>query len=144
MIRLLGIGSGENGTANGDVGSGSESGGSDGAGLGPFEGLTYCDYGAATATDPVTGEMQGFVCKPQRGMFEKAMREAGVEDSRACYFVGMFCSVCSYPVLHLLLPGLCGGAVELRQSGHFALSELAQPSCSAVPYPHPHLFALPS
>jgi len=105
VVRLLGIGSGgtagegggggANGVSGGQGKDNSESEESEGNdGLGPFEGLTYCDYGAATATDPVTGEMQGFVCKPQRGMFEKAMREAGVEDPKACYFVGMF--VCFY------------------------------------------------
>ena len=43
-----------------------------------FEGLTYCDYGATP-----------FVCKPAEGMFRKAMKEAGVEDMKKCYFVGM-------------------------------------------------------
>lgn len=60
-------------------------------GYGYFEGLTYCDYGAATNIDPVTGEMEGFVCKPHQRMFEKAMREAGIVDPNECYFVGMLC-----------------------------------------------------
>ena len=44
-----------------------------------FEGLTYCDYAA-----------ERIICKPFPAMYEKAMREAGVEDVRDCYFVGMF------------------------------------------------------
>lgn len=42
-----------------------------------FDGITYCDY----AQTPL-------VCKPHKDMFEKAMREAGVEDVKDCYFVG--------------------------------------------------------
>ena len=42
-----------------------------------FEGITYCDYGAAN-----------FVCKPHNEMFQKAMYEAGISDPRKCYFVG--------------------------------------------------------
>ncbi|KAI9757234.1 MAG: mitochondrial membrane protein [Chaenotheca gracillima] len=41
-----------------------------------FEGVTYCDYGA-----------REFICKPHRGMFEKAMREAGAREGE-CSFVG--------------------------------------------------------
>ncbi|KAJ5987868.1 Haloacid dehalogenase-like hydrolase-domain-containing protein [Penicillium waksmanii] len=41
-----------------------------------FEGITYCDY-----------EIVPFICKPQVGMFEKAMREAGVGDVGGCFFV---------------------------------------------------------
>ncbi|KAI0478806.1 pyrimidine 5'-nucleotidase [Xylariaceae sp. FL0804] len=41
-----------------------------------FEGLTYCDY----AEIPI-------VCKPMEGMYERAMREAGVERAEDCYFV---------------------------------------------------------
>jgi pyrimidine and pyridine-specific 5'-nucleotidase len=42
-----------------------------------FEGLTYCDYSQVP-----------FVCKPQKGMFLKAMKEAGVSDVSKCFFVG--------------------------------------------------------
>src|SRR5690349_15019588 len=42
-----------------------------------FEGITYCDYGATP-----------LVCKPQPAMYERAMREAGVQRSEDCYFVG--------------------------------------------------------
>ncbi len=42
-----------------------------------FEGITYCDY----TTVPL-------VCKPHRDMFDKAMREAGVDAAVDCYFVG--------------------------------------------------------
>lgn len=45
-----------------------------------FEGLTYCDYAA-----------ERIVCKPHAAMYEKAMREAGVEEVGKCYFVGGFC-----------------------------------------------------
>ncbi|KAF4967709.1 hypothetical protein FSARC_4770 [Fusarium sarcochroum] len=41
-----------------------------------FEGLTYCDYAQVP-----------FVCKPQKDMFLKAMKEAGVSDTSNCYFV---------------------------------------------------------
>ncbi|KAF5984738.1 pyrimidine 5'-nucleotidase [Fusarium bulbicola] len=41
-----------------------------------FEGLTYCDYSQVP-----------FVCKPQKEMFMKAMREAGVSDVSRCYFI---------------------------------------------------------
>jgi pyrimidine and pyridine-specific 5'-nucleotidase len=42
-----------------------------------FDGLTYCDYAKVP-----------FVCKPQPGMFKKAMAAAGVEKFEDCYFVG--------------------------------------------------------
>jgi len=42
-----------------------------------FEGLTFCDYGAMP-----------FICKPQKEMYEKAMKEAGVNAKSNCYFVG--------------------------------------------------------
>ena len=42
-----------------------------------FDGLTFCNYGATP-----------FLCKPQTGMFEKAMKEAGVSTVGDCYFVG--------------------------------------------------------
>lgn len=42
-----------------------------------FEGITYCDYGA-----------EKFVCKPHEDMFQKVMKEAGVERVEDCYFVG--------------------------------------------------------
>ncbi|CAN9180230.1 unnamed protein product [Alternaria alternata] len=41
-----------------------------------FEGLTYCDYGVTP-----------MLCKPSFEMFRKAMKEAGVNDVEACYFV---------------------------------------------------------
>ena len=43
-----------------------------------FEGITFCDYASVP-----------FVCKPARGMYEKAMREAGICKHEDCYFVGM-------------------------------------------------------
>lgn len=68
-----------------------------------FEGLTYCDYGAATRVSKETGEMEGFSCKPHRKMFDKAMREAGVEEMGKCYFIGMFChSFASHCVDYLI------------------------------------------
>lgn len=42
-----------------------------------FEGLTFCNYSEVP-----------FVCKPQPAMYEKAMREAGIERFEDCYFVG--------------------------------------------------------
>lgn len=44
-----------------------------------FGGLTYCDYGAPDLK---------LVAKPHKDMFKKAMREAGVNDVKDCYFVG--------------------------------------------------------
>jgi pyrimidine and pyridine-specific 5'-nucleotidase len=44
-----------------------------------FEGLTYCDYGAKPMR-----------CKPHLDMFNKAMKEACVEDVKACYFIGSY------------------------------------------------------
>ncbi|KAI9692733.1 MAG: hypothetical protein M1820_009405 [Bogoriella megaspora] len=41
-----------------------------------FEGITYCDYGAAQ-----------LLCKPYEDMFKKAQREAGVASPSDCYFV---------------------------------------------------------
>jgi pyrimidine and pyridine-specific 5'-nucleotidase len=42
-----------------------------------FEGITYCDYSA-----------ERLLCKPHPEMFAKAMREAGVDDVKDCFFVG--------------------------------------------------------
>ena len=42
-----------------------------------FEGITYCDYSA-----------ERLLCKPHLEMFAKAMREAGVDDVKDCFFVG--------------------------------------------------------
>jgi pyrimidine and pyridine-specific 5'-nucleotidase len=42
-----------------------------------FEGITYCDYAVA----PI-------LCKPNKDMFAKAMKEAGVQETKNCYFVG--------------------------------------------------------
>jgi pyrimidine and pyridine-specific 5'-nucleotidase len=42
-----------------------------------FEGISFCDYAAQT-----------FLAKPERAMFEKAMREAGVDNVEDCFFVG--------------------------------------------------------
>lgn len=42
-----------------------------------FEGITYCDYAA-----------EELVAKPNREMFRKAMKDAGVESVQDCYFVG--------------------------------------------------------
>ncbi|KAI5286595.1 hypothetical protein KEM54_006660 [Ascosphaera aggregata] len=45
---------------------------------GIFEGCTFCDY-----------HDQNLVCKPEKEMFEKAEREAGVRSTTDCYFIGM-------------------------------------------------------
>ena len=42
-----------------------------------FDGMTYCDYSKVP-----------LLCKPHKDMFEKAMREAEVEDVNDCFFVG--------------------------------------------------------
>lgn len=41
-----------------------------------FEGITFCDYAA-----------EKLLCKPSPAMYAKAMREAGVQDVKKCYFV---------------------------------------------------------
>ncbi|KAE9969618.1 hypothetical protein BLS_005300 [Venturia inaequalis] len=45
-----------------------------------FEGITYCDYAEAATTGRL-------LAKPERGMWEKAMREANVQKVEDCYFV---------------------------------------------------------
>lgn len=45
-----------------------------------FDGLTYCDYSRVP-----------LICKPSEESFRRAMREAGVERTEDCFFVGMFC-----------------------------------------------------
>ncbi|TAQ91084.1 hypothetical protein B7494_g657 [Chlorociboria aeruginascens] len=42
-----------------------------------FEGMTYCDFA-----------QQPLICKPQPEMFAKAMKEAGVQDVKNCFFIG--------------------------------------------------------
>lgn len=42
-----------------------------------FDGVTFCDY----AELPL-------VCKPHPAMYQKAMREAGVDRTEDCFFVG--------------------------------------------------------
>ncbi|KAI5294450.1 hypothetical protein KEM52_003997 [Ascosphaera acerosa] len=44
---------------------------------GLFEGCTFCDY-----------HDTNLVCKPEKEMFEKAEREAGVKTGTTCYFIG--------------------------------------------------------
>lgn len=62
-----------------------------------FEGITYCDYAEA--------ETKGrLLAKPERGMWEKAMSEAGLEKVEDCYFVGMsfhFTFLLSTSILYL-------------------------------------------
>lgn len=42
-----------------------------------FEGLTYCDYA-----------QEKMICKPHPEMYAKAMKEAGIDEYKDCYFVG--------------------------------------------------------
>jgi pyrimidine and pyridine-specific 5'-nucleotidase len=44
-----------------------------------FEGITFCDY-----------RQKKLLAKPHKDMFLKAMRDAGVEKTEDCYFVGEF------------------------------------------------------
>ena len=67
-----------------------------------FEGITYCDYAAAK-----------FVCKPSTEMFEKAMREADVDDVSRCYFVGEACCLCMFTA-QLLIPVTDDSALNVR------------------------------
>lgn len=41
-----------------------------------FDGITYCDYAE-----------EKLLCKPAKGMFQKAMRQAQAPDLAKCYFV---------------------------------------------------------
>lgn len=47
-----------------------------------FEGITFCDYAD-----------EKIVCKPYLEMYEKAMRDAGVEEMKDCYFIGKIGSI---------------------------------------------------
>jgi pyrimidine and pyridine-specific 5'-nucleotidase len=66
-----------------------------------FEGITYCDYTAPR-----------LLCKPHRGMYEKAERESGAGGSEDCYFVddsGVNCKGAEergWCGVHLVEPGL--------------------------------------
>jgi pyrimidine and pyridine-specific 5'-nucleotidase len=42
-----------------------------------FDGITWCDYSQSDV-----------VAKPQAAMYQKAMKEAGIEKIEDCYFVG--------------------------------------------------------
>jgi pyrimidine and pyridine-specific 5'-nucleotidase len=44
-----------------------------------FDGITYCDY----AADQI-------VAKPQKEFFERAMKQAGVDNTADCYLVGEY------------------------------------------------------
>lgn len=64
-----------------------------------FEGITFCDYKAQT-----------LLCKPHRGMFEKAQAESGARSAQDCYFVDDSLPNCSkahelgWTAVHLLEP----------------------------------------
>lgn len=66
-----------------------------------FEGLTYCDY-----------EAQELICKPRMEMFEKAEREARVQNVADCYFVDDSYLNCTHAqargwtTVHLVEPGV--------------------------------------
>ena len=70
-----------------------------------FDGVTYCDY--------EEGARNGvLVCKPEKAMFEKAMKDAGVNDPSRCYFVddsALNCSAATefgwVKTAHLVEPG---------------------------------------
>jgi len=44
-----------------------------------FEGITYCDYAVK--------DVSKFIAKPAKAMFERAMKDAGVQAGEDCYFV---------------------------------------------------------
>jgi pyrimidine and pyridine-specific 5'-nucleotidase len=44
-----------------------------------FEGITYCDYAVK--------DVGKFIAKPDKAMYERAMKDAGVEEGGDCYFV---------------------------------------------------------
>ncbi|KAF8461671.1 Haloacid dehalogenase-like hydrolase-domain-containing protein [Kalaharituber pfeilii] len=69
-----------------------------------FDGVTYCDYEEGARTGRL-------ICKPDKEMFEKAMREAGVEGQPdRCYFIDDSALNCTaaeqfgWKTVHLLDP----------------------------------------
>jgi pyrimidine and pyridine-specific 5'-nucleotidase len=44
-----------------------------------FEGITYCNYA-----------QEDFFAKPQVEMYQKAMKDADIQNVKDCYFVGKF------------------------------------------------------
>lgn len=65
-----------------------------------FEGMTFCDYA-----------QEKMICKPYPEMFAKAMKEAGIEEMKDCYFVDDSASNCrkaeelGWNVAHLVEEG---------------------------------------
>ncbi|KXJ86142.1 Haloacid dehalogenase-like hydrolase-domain-containing protein [Microdochium bolleyi] len=86
-----------------------------------FEGLTYCDYSQI----PI-------ICKPQRDMFTKAMKEAGVERPEDCYFVDDSYSNCvgaqayGWTAAHLVEEGLPKPSAKASQFQITHLEELRE------------------
>lgn len=66
-----------------------------------FEGITFCDYGA-----------EKLLCKPDPNMFKKAMREAGINSVKDCYFVddstinAVGATSIGWTAAHLVEPGV--------------------------------------
>ncbi|CAI4210550.1 unnamed protein product [Parascedosporium putredinis] len=54
-----------------------------------FEGITYCDYSRSP-----------LICKPNRLMYEKGMREAGVSRVEDCFFVVKLRSLAGQPPIY--------------------------------------------
>ncbi|KAJ1333301.1 pyrimidine and pyridine-specific 5'-nucleotidase [Microdochium nivale] len=86
-----------------------------------FEGLTYCDYSQI----PI-------ICKPHRDMFTKAMKEAGVERPKDCYFVDDSHSNCvgakayGWTAAHLVEEGLPKPSTKASQYQITHLEELRE------------------
>ncbi|KAI0020575.1 pyrimidine 5'-nucleotidase [Xylariomycetidae sp. FL0641] len=83
-----------------------------------FEGLTYCDYSSI----PI-------VCKPHEDMYQKAMKEAGVENPENCYFVDDSAPNCvtakkiGWTAAHLVEEGL---PVPAEQASQYQIRHLEE------------------
>ena len=83
-----------------------------------FEGMTYCDYGAPP-----------LLCKPAPAMYAKAMREAGAQDVKTCYFVddsGLNVEGATrygWKTTHLVEPS---SKAPEKQKGEFQISRLEE------------------
>jgi pyrimidine and pyridine-specific 5'-nucleotidase len=101
-----------------------------------FEGLTFCDY-----------SKQPLVCKPHSDMFIKGMKEAGVERTEDCFFVGRLVPSGVPPIL-LPIPNCvpddsylnCSKAQEYGWTvAHLVEEGLPVPKTQASPYQIRHL-----
>ncbi|KAJ5739923.1 Pyrimidine 5-nucleotidase [Penicillium manginii] len=80
-----------------------------------FDGVTFCDYAGVP-----------FICKPQVGMFEKAMREAGVDDVDDSFGNCVGAKSFGWTACHLVESGL---PVPESQASQHRIRHLEELSC---------------